>query len=382
MAEPDVTRRDFLKLGVAAGATAALGNLAAGQQSGDQIRCGCIGVGGRGTALLDQVLGFSDVAVLAVCDINPERLANATGMISSRQGRKPHLYGEDGDKYAYRRLLARKDLDAVVLATPCYWHAPMYLDTIAAGKHFYGEKPMCISVKEANDIVAAAERAPKVVAQIGFQRRANPHYVESIRLIQQGEIGELLEARVAWANAWGPLRGWFSHRAESGDWVIEQACHTWDVMNWVTGATPLRAYAASRTDIYNADEPGRDVADYYAAIIEYPKRFTISAFHSWICPNDGDFTGVYENVVARQGGCDLASGRFIYRDGSKPKREVGEDVNDTRESLRSFFDSVKAGKPPVSGVYNGRDAVLVGLMIRKSYDEKRVVTWEDLLRSA
>jgi len=382
MAEPDVTRRDFLKLGVAAGATAALGDLAVGQQSGDQIRCGCIGVGGRGTSLLDQTVGFEDVAVLAVCDINPERLANATDMISKRQGRKPHLYGEDGDKYAYRRLLARKDLDAVVLATPCNWHAPMYLDTIAAGKHFYGEKPMCISVKEANDIVAAAERAPKLVAQIGFQRRANPHYVESIGLIQQGEIGELLEARVAWANAWGPLRGWFSHRAESGDWVVEQACHTWDVMNWVTGATPLRAYAAARADIYNADEPGRDVADYYAAIIEYPKAFTVSAFHSWICPNDGEFTGVYENVVARQGGCDLGDGRFIYRDGSKPKREVGQDVNDTRESLRAFFDSVKAGKPPISGVYNGRDAVLVALMIRKSYDEKRVVTWEELLRSA
>jgi myo-inositol 2-dehydrogenase/D-chiro-inositol 1-dehydrogenase len=382
MAEPDVTRRDFLKLGVAAGATAALGDLAVGQQSGDQLRCGFIGVGGRGTALLDQTLGFDDVALLAVCDINPDRLTNATGMVLKRQGRKPHLYGEDGDKHAYRRLLARKDLDAVVLATPCNWHAPMYLDTIAAGKNFYGEKPMCISVKEANDIVAAAEAAPKLVAQIGFQRRANPHYVESIRLIQQGEIGELLEARVAWANAWGPLRGWFSHRAESGDWVIEQACHTWDVMNWVTGATPLRAYAAARTDIYNADEPGRDVADYYAAIIEYPKRFTVSAFHSWICPNDGEFTGVYENVVARQGGCDLGGGRFIYRDQAKPKREVGQDVNDTRESLRSFFDSVKAGKPPVSGVYNGRDAVFVGLMIRKSYDAKRVVTWDDLLRSA
>jgi len=382
MTERTVSRRDFLKLGIAAGAAAGLGNLALGAQArDDKIRCGFVGVGGRGTGLLGQTLKFDDVAVLAICDINPERLSNAVDMVQAAQGRRPHGYGEDGDKHAYRRLLARKDLDAVVLATPCNWHAPMYLDTIGAGKHFYGEKPMCISVKEANDVVAAAERAPKLVAQIGFQRRANPHYIEAIRLIQQGEIGELLEARVAWSNAGGPLRGWFSHRAESGDWVLEQACHTWDVLNWVTGATPLRAYAAARADIYNADEPGRDVNDYYSAIIEYPKRFTVSAVHTWIAPDDGAFAGVYERVVGRQGGCDLGDGRFIYRDKSKAGREVGADVNDTRENLRAFFDSVKEGKPPVSGVHNGRDAVLVGLLIRKAYDEGRVVTWEEMLKS-
>jgi len=382
MTEGGVSRRDFLRLGVAAGAAASLGGLALGQQAGNRIRCGFIGVGGRGTGLLEQTLTLEDTDVLAVCDINRDHLNRGIGKVEEARGHKPDGYGEDGDEHAYRRLLARDDLDAVVLATPCNWHAPMYLDTIAAGKHFYGEKPMCISVKEANDIVAAAEKKPNLVAQIGFQRRANPHYIEAVKLLQQGEIGELLEGRVAWANAWGPLRGWFSHRAESGDWVIEQACHTWDVLNWVTGKTPLRAYAAARADIYNADEPDRDVNDYYSAIIEYPGRFTVSAVHSWICPDDGAFAGVYERVVGRLGGCDLGGGRFIYRDKSKPQRAVGEDVNDTRESLRAFFDSVKQGKPPVSGVHNGRDAVLVGLLIRKAYDDGRVVTWEELLQSA
>lgn len=381
MTEGSVTRRDFLKLGIAAGATASLGSLALGQQEGaDRLRCGFIGVGGRGTALLRNVLTFDDVDVVAICDINPQNLARGINTVAEAGRDKPDGSGEDGDEYAYRRLLDRKDIQTVVLATPCHWHAPMYLDTLGAGKHFYGEKPMCISVKEANDIVAAAERNPGVVAQIGFQRRANPHYIEGIKLIQAGEIGELLEGRVAWSNAWGPLRGWFSHRAESGDWVIEQACHTWDVLNWVTGKTPLRAYATARADIYTADEPDRDVNDYYSAIIEYPDKFTVSAVHTWISPNDGAFAGVYERVVGRLGGCDLGEGRLIYRDQAKGRREVGEDVSDTRESLRSFFNSVKQGKPPVSGVYNGRDAVLVGLLIRKSYDEGRVVTWDELLQ--
>jgi len=380
MAERVVSRRDFLKLGLAAGAAASMGRLALGQQGSERIRCGFIGVGGRGTGLLRETVELGEVQVTAICDINPEHLARALGIVEEAQGAKPDGYGEG--PFDYRRLLERKDLDAVVIATPCNWHAPMYLDTLAAGKHFYGEKPMCISLKEANDIVAAAERAPKVVAYIGFQRRANPHYIEAIRLIQQGEIGELLEGRVAWANDWGPLRGWFSHRAESGDWVLEQACHTWDVLNWVTAATPLRAYAAARADIYNADEPGRDVNDYYSAIIEYPNKFTVVALHSWICPPDDGFRGVYERVVGRLGGCDLGDGRFIYHDRSKAARSVGGDVNDTRENLRAFFDCVKQGKPAVSGVYNGRDAVLVGLLIRKAYDEGRAVTWEEMLRSA
>lgn len=382
MTEPTVTRRDFLKLGIAAGTAASLSSLARAQPQGSaRLRCGFIGVGGRGTALLNDTLALNEADVLAICDINPERVANAVNMVQQAQQRQPDTYGEDGDKHAYRRLLERSDLDAVILATPCNWHAPMYLDTIAAGKHFYGEKPMCISVREANDIVAAAEKSPNLVAYIGFQRRANPRYVEAIRLIREGEIGELVEGRVMWGNAWGPLRGWFSHRAESGDWVVEQACHTWDVLNWLVGATPLRAYAAARADIYNADEPDRDVNDYYSAVIEYPGKFVVSAVHTWLCPRDDAFSGVHERVVGRLGGCELDRGRFVYRERGKPEREVGAGINDTRENLRLFFDCIRQGKPAVSGVYNGRDAVLVGLLIRQAYDEGRVVTWEEMLRS-
>jgi len=378
MSERGVTRREILKAGVGAAAAMAFGSRVFGQQE-REIRCGFIGVGGRGTSLLRETLKLPQVSVVAICDINESNLNRALGMVQEARGAKPDAYS--AGPHDYRRLLARTDLHAVVIATPCNWHAPMYLDAIAAGKHMYGEKPMCIAVKEANEIVSAARAAPKVIVQIGFQRRANPHYQEAIALVRQGEIGGLLEGRVAWLNAWGPLRGWFSKRAESGDWVIEQACHTWDAMNWLTAHHPLRAYAVGRADIYNAEEPGRDVYDYYSAILEYPEKFFVNATHSWICPEDGAFTGVYERVVGRKGGCDLGGGRFIYRDKAKAARSVGRDVNDTAESLRAFFNSVSSGTPPISGVLNGRDATFVGLMIRKAYDEGRVVTWQEIARS-
>jgi len=368
-------------MGLGAAGAVAIGQAALGQQEGKAgLRCGFIGVGGRGTALLRNVAGFEGVSIPAICDINQDNLNRAIGIVQEAKGIKAEGYSAGPREY--RGLLEREDLDAVVIATPCKWHAPMYLDSIAAGKHMYGEKPMCITVKEANALVKAAQNAPKIVVQIGFQRRASPHYQEAIALIRQGEIGELIEGRVAWANSWGPLRGWFSRRAESGDWVLEQACHTWDVLNWVTGATPLRAYALGRNDIYTADEPGRDVYDFYTAILEYPGGLAVSAVHSWICPEDGAFTGVYERVIGRLGGCDLGGGRFVYRDKSKGARSVGRGVDDTRECLLAFFDSVRSGKPAISGVINGRDATLVGLMIRKSYDKRRVVTWEEIAKAA
>jgi len=379
MADQGLTRRELLQAGAGAAAALAMSSPLLAQEA-PEVRCGFVGVGGRGTALLRETLNFKQVVIPAICDINQEHLDGAIGLVQEARGRKPAGYS--AGPHDYRRLLARGDLDAVVMATPCYWHAPMYLDAIAAGKHMYGEKPMCLTVKEANDLVKAAQAHPKLVVQIGFQRRANPHYQEAIALLRQGEVGELLEARVAWNNAWGPLRGWFSKRAESGDWVLEQACHTWDVLNWVTAAHPLRAYALGRADIYNADEPGRDVHDYYSAIIEYPGHFIVSAQHCWICPDDNAFTGVYERVVGRLGGCDLGEGRFIYRDRSRPARSVGAEVGDTAQSLRSFFDSVATGKPPVSGVINGREATLTGLMIRQAYEKQRVVTWQEVLRSA
>jgi len=106
MSERTVSRRDFRTLGLAARAAASLGGAALGAEGGDRIRCGFIGVGGRGARLLEETLALGNVAVLAICDIDPPRLGNAIGTVEKAPGRAPRGYGGDGDKYAYRRLLA------------------------------------------------------------------------------------------------------------------------------------------------------------------------------------------------------------------------------------------------------------------------------------
>lgn len=377
----DLSRRDFVKQAAAAGLIASLATQGKGQESKpDRIRCGFIGVGGRGTRLLKSTLKVPEVDVKAICDINVEHLERAQGIVEEAQGSKPDGYWKD--EYHYRSLLKRSDLDAVVIATPCDWHHEMYVDTIHAEKHMYGEKPMCITREHSYDVVAAAEEKPGLVSQIGFQRRSSPRYQEAIRLIHEGEIGELIDGRGAWYNAWGPLKRWFGRRERSGDWMLEQACHTWDVFNWVAQTTPLRAFGIGRKDIFLNDDPLRDVTDYYCAILEYPKGFLVDFGHSWFCPNDGKFTGVYERVAGPKGGVDLPSGTFIYRgkkgEEKQEKVVVPEEGNHTDLAIGSFFDAVRTGRKPDSGVINGRDAVMTGLLVREAVDRGDSVGWWEL----
>ena len=113
------------------------------------LRLGFVGVGGRGNRLLDAMLKQKNISIKAIADVaDPKKSPKVQGAldkIKEKLGETPDLYNGPMD---YRdKLLARDDLDAVILATPCYLHTPMYLDCFAAGIHFYGEKPMSIALK-------------------------------------------------------------------------------------------------------------------------------------------------------------------------------------------------------------------------------------------
>jgi myo-inositol 2-dehydrogenase/D-chiro-inositol 1-dehydrogenase len=343
---------------------------------------GCIGVGGRGTLLMHCVLGAPGTQIAAVCELKPHRLKAALDLVEKHRGNKPDAY--TGDPYAYRKLLERDDLDGVVVATPCDLHAPMYLDCVKYKKNFYGEKPAAITRRMADRLVAEVPKAG-VVAQIGFQRRCSPRYQDGIRRIHNGEIGEIIDARAAWDNDGGPPRGWLGHRARSGDWMLEQACHTWDVLNWVAGSLPTRAFGLGRKDIYVDPEiePDRDVTDFYVATIEWP-GMQVRYSHTWGTPRIREtyepFFGVYERILGTKGGADLPTGTVYFRGkDAKPLKLHPDEGDQSTLSIRSFLDAVRKGAVPQSTVANGRDATLVGLLVRKAVDEERVVEMGEIL---
>jgi predicted dehydrogenase len=185
----DLTRRDFLRLGAAAGAAAALGRTAWGEEAKKTIRLGFIGVGGRGTYLLQLALGFEGVEVPAVCDINEAHLNRALDLVEKARGRRPA--GFSAGPTDYRRLLERADVDAVLIATPMQLHGPMSIDSLHAGKHVLSEVAAAMTLDECWGLVEAAEQSGKtyMLAENCCYYRQN---LMALRMVQEGVFGESL----------------------------------------------------------------------------------------------------------------------------------------------------------------------------------------------
>jgi len=375
-----LNRRQFLGASGAVVAGHLLASKLPADSPNDTVGVGFVGVGNRGTALLRNLLPIKNVEVRALCDIKPEHLERAQKLVTGAGQKKPE--GTD----QWKKLLDLKGIDAVVSALPCDLHAANYLDVIAAGKDLYGEKPMCLTPADCDAVVNAAKKSKQIV-QIGFQRRADPRFIETVKQVHDGELGNLVEGRILWSNAWGPLYDWFGKRKRSGDWMVEQAVHNWDVMNWANKCLPVRAMGLGRDNLYRDKQPDRDVHDYYAAVVEYDNGVIVNIVHSWVAPGQGGkqpvFNEEYTRLLGTKAGIDFNTGTFSYRkELDKPDR-IGHshkgNINNTALALEAFINSARTRKPPVATVEHGRDAVLTCLLVRESVYKKKVVTMKELM---
>jgi len=210
------TRRSFQRSAAFAAAGFAAAPLTAASYSrvigaNDRIRLGFIGVGNRGTQLLHAFMQHKDAEVAALCDIYKpylERdaskvdaeLHKALGGFTPRMGER---FGSEVARYSdFRRLLERKDIDAVVIATPDHWHAIQTIAACKAGKDVYCEKPLSITVVEGRKMVEAARRYKRVV-QVGTQRRSSPVYQRMAKRALRGDFGKICIARAyRLSNMW------------------------------------------------------------------------------------------------------------------------------------------------------------------------------------
>jgi myo-inositol 2-dehydrogenase / D-chiro-inositol 1-dehydrogenase len=376
-----LNRRRFLGCSAAASLALSQGNLAdAASAEGDPapVRLGVIGMGNRGTTLLRGALELKGTSIVAICDTEAKHRLRGQGIVEKGQGHRPPAFDD------YRRLLDRADLDAAIVALPCDLHEPVYRDAIAAGKHLYAEKPIAPTLDACDRLIAWAAQAPRVAVHLGFQRRSNPRFVEGVERIRRGELGTLVEARAAWSSSNGPLTGhggWLGRRERSGDWMVEQAVHVWDVLYWIKGELPARAIGWGRKGLFAQTDPHRDVTDHYSVELEWADGFRAAFVQSWIAPADEGFTGSTLRVLGEQGGFDFSTGALTSRDRASPRQTIQPGPQaDSRMALEAFLASVRSESPlpPPVTLADARAATLIGLLARKAVDERRVVAIDEI----
>ena len=193
-----ISRLEFLKK---AGALVAAGiitpsftdNLFARQVgANDKINVALIGCRSMGWANLCDFLLIPEVSCVALCDIDKDIIEKRAAELEQRTGKRPELYSD------YRKLLERKDLNAVIIGTPDHWHCLQMVEACAAGLDVYVEKPIANSIAECDIMAAAAKKYGRVV-QVGQQQRSGNHWHEMKQYIDSGKLGRIARVNV-WAN--------------------------------------------------------------------------------------------------------------------------------------------------------------------------------------
>ena len=177
-----MNRRQFFSAGAAG-----LGLSALGYAQSKPLRVGLIGCGWYGKCDLLRMIQVSPVDVVSLCDVDSKMLTEAADLVASRQAskKKPRAYAD------YRKMLAEKDLDAVLVGTPDHWHALPAIAAMQAGMDVWCQKPISVDIAEGQAMLAAARKYKRVV-QIGTQRRSTPHLIDARdKVIREGKLGKV-----------------------------------------------------------------------------------------------------------------------------------------------------------------------------------------------
>lgn len=376
----DFSRRQVLGKGLGAVSAVLLGAVRVRAQDTrpttvpvDDLRCGMIGIGGRGSGLLSAVNQSPGVRVTALCDINPKHLQAAAEKVKDD---RPRLF-ED-----YRKLIEFKDLDAVVIATPVYLHAEMSVAVLNGGMHLYCEKPLGMTVKDCKAVLKAAQSA-KGIYQGGTQLRYAHPWQSSIKLILSGEVGRPIFVRAHRHNV-GDLphdRQWLFEKRHCGDTIVEQAVHEFDLFNWILGGPPVRASGFGQQSL-RFEPKGRDIMDNYALSLDYGKDKKVSYSHSWISAPKIPMDGRQEIVYCEEAAVDVENAMVYPRNFGEPyKVTPAEPAGDsTQLAIDDFFKCIREKRKPLAGVQTGFDGAMAAILGRQSIEDGRVVTMEELLK--
>ena len=315
----------------------------------DKIRVGVVGCGGRGTQAAQNCLDSSPgVEIAALADLFPRQVEAAKAKL-----KVPGAMTFSGFD-AYEKLFAT-DVDLVILATPPGFRPSHFAAAIAAGKNVFMEKPVAVDPVGCRAVIETARlaKAKKLAVVAGTQRRHQPSYLETMKRIQDGEIGELVGGQCYWNGdgIWFREKtGWCANLTDfewqcwnwyhwdwlSGDQIVEQHLHNLDVMNWAFGAPPVKFYGMGGRQ-NRGDIPG-NIWDHFAVELEYANGARVSS----MCRHaPKSSTRVAERVVGTKGTSNCATSIK----GEKPFDYKGANPNPYVVEHTDLIASIRAGQP-------------------------------------
>jgi predicted dehydrogenase len=405
-----VSRREFLRTASLAGASlaTAAGAMARGSEarsasSADRIRVGVIGCGGRGTGAAEDCVNASpDVVIAALGDLFPDRVEAAFKRLAER------LPKANQDLSAARCFtgfdcdakVAASGVDLVILAAPPFFRAAHFKTAVAAGKHVFMEKPVAVDPAGVRSVIATAEVAAqkKLAVVAGTQRRHQAHYLEIMKRVGAGDIGEIVGGQCYWnqgdlwieraAQNWADrivkkwsdmewhIRNWLFTGWCSGDHIVEQHVHNIDVMNWALGAHPVKATGmggrASRVDPMFGN-----IFDHFAVEYEYPNGVRVMS----MCRQAGGCAeNVSERVVGTRGVAytDGSDGRI---EGASPYKPEKASPNPYVQEHADLVASIRTGRPLNEG-RQVAESTLTAIMGRMSAYTGRAVSWDWVMNAS
>lgn len=359
------SRRDFIKASAVASVIPAAAASKVYAQGSEKIKVGMIGTGGRATgAMMNCFDADPAVELIAMCDLFQDRLDSSMEKMKNAKGENPDRYKSrikvTGDRMftgfdGYKKLLAIKDIDLIITATPPHFRSIHLKAIVEAGKHCFIEKPVAVDPVGVRSIIESSKLAKQKGLAIvaGTQRRHHTGYLEMIKRIHNGDIGEPVAGQCYWnmGTLWTKektpgmtdmewqIRNWLYFTWLSGDHIVEQHVHNIDVMNWAFNAVPTSALGVGGREVRKGDIHG-NIFDHFAVEFEYPNGARIMSMCKQIRNSS---TRVAERVVGTKGVANSSTGS-VNMTGKNPYEFKGT-ANFLVQEHKDLIDSIRNGKP-------------------------------------
>lgn len=387
-----LSRRNFIaQAGVGLAAVSTMSRaVAQGSAANSRIRLGLIGAGGRGKWILDLFAAHGGYEIVGVADYFGERVKPLVEKfkLSPAQAFTGLRCGE--------KLIAKGGLDAVAIISPPYFHPQQAKAAVDAGLNVYLAKPAAVDVPGVNSIAesGATARRKGQVFLVDFQTRANEFYLEAIRRLHAGTMGEMCFGEASYhanrLNAKGPdntpegrLQNWVFDQALSGDIIVEQNIHALDVMSWIMkDSPPVRCTGTGgrrvRIDVGNC-------WDHYALVYEYPNNVGVT-FSSRQFNAQGEPGGIINKMFGTKGVLSTKYGGEVMIRGGKESFYRGGATTaiykeGTEVNIRTFHELVQKKDASNVTLEPSVTSNLVAIMGRTAAQDGRPVTWKEIVSS-